>query len=153
MKSKVARDTGLALVLLVLLGLGYALAPRWLPETEMTLPPQTCDLNRVDCEASLPGGGQVRLGLRPQPVPLLEPIRVEVVVHGIGAERVELDFAGADMDMGPNRVSLKSEGDNRFAGTATLPVCVSGRMRWQVAVLFSAGRQRVGVPFMFETAR
>ena len=46
--------------------------------------------------------------------------------------------------------------DNRvfgFAGDATLPVCITGGMVWQATVLIERGRERIAVPFLFDTGR
>jgi hypothetical protein len=54
------------------------------------------------------------------------------------------------MNMGFNRPALAPAGPGRFAGQATLPVCVTGRMTWQATVLVEAGRTRIAVPFRFD---
>jgi hypothetical protein len=45
---------------------------------------------------------------------------------------------------------LQADGEGRYSGRTTLPVCVTGRMIWQATVLADIGSRRVAVPFRFE---
>ncbi len=52
--------------------------------------------------------------------------------------------------MGYNRVALNTtDGNGRFVGEASLPVCVSGGMNWMATVLVETDRQRIAVPYRF----
>ncbi|MFN4148266.1 MAG: hypothetical protein ACK4E4_01795, partial [Rhodocyclaceae bacterium] len=101
------------------------------------------------CSANLPEG-RLSFALMPRPIPVATPLDVEVELEGLHAERVKVDFAGVEMSMGYNRQTLRALGNGRFAGKATLPVCVTGRMLWQATVLVETGSQRIAVPFRFE---
>lgn len=149
--KKILIDTiGVLLIALVMV-VGYKLSPYVLPTADITIAPeQGCDLNRGVCTAVLPQGGKVSLSLTPRPIPMVAPLRVEVVLPA-PYERVEVDFAGVDMNMGLNRPRLEALGDGRYQGEATLPVCVSGKMDWQATLLLEQGRQRVAIPFRFVT--
>ena len=95
----------------------------------------------------------MRLNLMPRPIPVIEPIQVEVTLEGVDANRVSVDFAGVSMNMGLNRQQLEKQAAGRFVGRATLPVCITGTMIWEATVLVEAGRKRIAVPFRFEVGR
>lgn len=88
--------------------------------------------------------------LTPRPIPVATPLRIEVRLEGVAADRVKVDFAGVEMSMGYNRPSLEALSPNHHVGEATLPVCVTGRMLWQATVLLEKNGQRLAVPFRFE---
>ncbi|MCX8085828.1 MAG: hypothetical protein N3C63_02890 [Rhodocyclaceae bacterium] len=140
------------LLALILVGLiGYKLSPYVAPRAGLVaLPPPACDLARTPCEAALPQGGRLMLSVTPRPIPVATPIALLVTLEGLSAERVEVDFAGVEMNMGYLRPRLKPAGAGRFIGETTLPVCVTGRMTWQATVLVEAGGGRLAVPFRFE---
>lgn len=146
-------DVGLVLSLVLLALLGYQLAPVLLPAADVTIPsPVGCDLNQTHCIVPLPGNGQLRFSLEPRPIAAVVPLQASVTLEGLTAERVVLDFAGVDMAMGLNRAPLALSA-GRFAGTVTLPVCVTGRMAWRATVIVESGRQRIAVPFIFEVGQ
>jgi len=130
------------------------LAPLINPQQEISLLLNTaCDLNQGACASPLPGGGKVELAVEPRPIPVLSPLALRVKVTGVAARSVEVDFAGADMNMGFNRYRLIPGKVGLFTGQATLPVCVRSRMAWQATVLVELGGKRIAVPFRFETKR
>lgn len=141
---------------LILLGIfAYTLRPMLMAPISIPLAPDTsCDLNREPCRAMLPEGGRLTLSTRAQPIPLLKPFSVNVMVEGPRADKVELDFAGIDMNMGLNRVTLKPDSaGHEFSGEATLPVCVTGGMAWKATVLVAIGRREYALPVLFETGK
>jgi len=143
---------GLLLIALVVV-VGYKLSPLLLPRADVTVQPDPgCDLNRAACRVTLPGGGQLELRMNPRPVPMVRPFQVEVRLEGIDAGRIEVDFAGIEMNMGFNRIELTAGAAGLHAGEASLPVCISGQMDWQVTVLVETGRQRIAIPFRFASA-
>lgn len=141
----------LFLLLAGLLGLGYWLGPQLVPKGEQVLPVVACDLNQGPCTVELPGGGRVRVEIGPRPIPVLKPLDVQLALEGFQAEKVQLDFAGVEMDMGFNQVSLKPQGEGRFAGQGNLPVCITGAMIWQAAFLIEGRGGSLTVPFHFTT--
>lgn len=123
-----------------------------LPSADVRLPlVADCRLDRQTCSAALPEGGRLEISLAPQPVSTSAPMRVEVSIAGLSAERVEVDFQGVDMNMGLHRLSLALAGPGRFAGETTLPVCVTGQMVWQATVVIESDRKNISVPFRFES--
>ena len=150
MNRKILLDLiGILLILLVVV-VGYKLSPLLLPKSDLTVEPDAaCNLQEGACSASLPGGGQVTLTIGTRPIPLVKAF--PVTVEAGGASRVEIDFAGLDMDMGFNRPLLQERAPGVFVGEATLPVCVTGRMSWQATVLVDLPGSRVAIPFRFVT--
>lgn len=143
---------GLLLIALVVV-VGYKLSPLLLPKADLTVHPETpCDLQRSACTVRLPEGGTVTLSLTPRPIPMVKPFRVELMTEGIVPRQVEVDFAGVDMNMGLNRPRLQAEGNGHFVGEATLPVCITGAMTWQVTLLLDTDRARIAIPLHFDSA-
>lgn len=140
----------IALALVVVIG--YKLSPLLLAKADLTVQPDPgCDLHRAPCTASLPGGGQLRLSIAPRPIPVVSPLRLEVEVVGREASRVDIDFAGVDMNMGYNRPELAALGGGRFSGQGTLPVCITGGMDWRATVQVETDKERIAAPFVFST--
>jgi hypothetical protein len=155
---KISNNTLLATALLLALLLAGVAAEKLLPGDEpsvaITLPlDKTCDLQRSACSAKLPDGGSVTLSIAPRPIPVLQPLRLEVTVQGTRATKVEVDFSGVDMKMGFNRPQLQAQDNGRFTGQATLPICSVSSMAWRATVLLETGGKRVAAPFEFVTAR
>jgi hypothetical protein len=131
-----------AAVLATLVALSYQLRPAVLPAFD-------CDLNLGPCRAPL-DGGELTLSLSPRPIPLLTPITVEVRLASANADAVRFELIGAEMDMGLNRSKLTAAGDGRFTGSTTIPVCITGRMRWLAVVSVDARGKTSARSFAFE---
>ncbi|MCX7167575.1 MAG: hypothetical protein NTV11_15045 [Rhodocyclales bacterium] len=145
-------NLAMIVALIALAVLGQQLSPLLLPRADVTgVMEPGCDLQRRACAAKLPDGGRLEFSITPRPIPLLQALRVEVTVTGVNPGKVEVDFAGASMNMGYNRSELPHTGSGRYAGEASLPVCVSGGMTWVATVLVETDRQRIAVPFRFDT--
>jgi hypothetical protein len=123
------------------------------PRADLTLAVPACDLNLQTCIVDLPQGARLELGVEPRPIPTLRPIMLDMRLSGIEPEKVEVDFAGVRMNMGFNRPELTAAGQGRYAGQATLPVCVTGAMEWQATALLHTAAGTVSVPFRFEAGR
>jgi hypothetical protein len=131
--------------------IGHRFSPLLLPKADVTgVAEPNCDLQRRACPATLPDGGRLELSITPRPIPFLQALRVELTIAGIEAKKVELDLAGATMNMGYNRSEFSATGPGRFAGEASLPVCVSGGMTWVATVIVHTDRQRIAVPYRFD---
>jgi hypothetical protein len=112
-----------------------------------------CRLRQGPCTANFAEGGTVTLAIEPQGIPVVAPLSIRVDLAGLQALGVELDFAGADMNMGYNRVALEPMGDGRYQGKGMLPVCVRDRMTWEAKVLVQTSAGLMVAPFRFETSR
>lgn len=152
MNKKILIDIiGIELIALVVV-IGYKLSPMLLPKADVTIRPDpVCNLQQQACAVTLPSGGKVELSMAPQPIPMVKPFEVTVATSGFSPSRVEVDFAGIDMNMGYNRPQLVERGDGRFSGEATLPVCITGAMDWQATVLIETGSERIAVPYRFSS--
>lgn len=144
-----------AIVVLIAVAVaGHRFSPLLPPKADVagTVEPG-CDLRQRACAANIPGGGRVELSIAPRPIPVLQTLHLEVATSGLVARKIEVDFAGASMNMGYNRSELAAAGPGRHAGESSLPVCVSGSMGWVATVLIETDRQRIAVPYRFDVGR
>ena len=142
---------GILLIALVVV-VGYKLSPLLLPRADVVIQPDpACNLQRQACAVKLPSGGSVELAMATRPIPMVKPFEVQVTTSGFAPGRVEVDFAGIEMNMGLNRPELATRGDGRFAGQVTLPVCITGAMDWQATVLIETGGERIAIPYRFSS--
>jgi hypothetical protein len=139
------------LILAILAVIGHRLSPRLHTSADQTLPMSACNPGLQTCTAALPGGGQLALSIEPRPIRPLQPFNVSAEITVFKADKVEIDFAGSNMEMGYNRPELAGR-SGRFIGQAVLPVCITGSMEWTATVLITAENQRVAIPFQFATA-
>ncbi len=151
----VSKKTWIDLIAFLLIALvivvGYKLSPQLLPAVDRSLPLSACDLQRSACDTALGDGAKLQVDVDTRPLPLVQPFTVNVQLTGLEAQAVEIDFSGVDMNMGLNRAVLQAQGGGRFSGRATLPVCVTGRMLWELQVIVQNGRERLAVPYRFVT--
>ena len=152
MNKKILADViGLELIALVVI-VGYKLSPMLLPKADVTVQPDpVCNLQREACSVALPSGGRIQLTMGTRPVPLVKPFEVQVTTTGLSPSRVEIDFAGVDMNMGMNRPQLTERGTGNYTAEVTLPVCITGQMDWQATVLLESGNERIAIPYRFST--
>lgn len=152
MNKKILIDLiGVLLIALVVV-IGYKLSPLLLPKTDITVQPDPlCNLQTDSCVVTLPSGGKIELTMGTKPVPMVKPFEVQVAASGFSPRRIEVDFAGIDMNMGLNRPELTARGNGKFAAEATLPVCITGFMDWQVTVLVDTGAEQIAIPFRFSS--
>jgi hypothetical protein len=152
-KKNLLVDAAVLLALVAIGAAGYWYSPLLLPKSDVIGTADAgCDLHRQACGATLPDGGRLELSITPRPIPMVQPLGVEVRLSDIEAGRVEIDFLGIDMNMGYNRPQLTPAGAGRFVGSASLPVCITGSMAWQATVLLESGQRRISVPFRFNSA-
>jgi hypothetical protein len=146
--KKILIDVIAVLSIALVVVVGYKLSPILLPKADLTVQPDPgCDLQQQACAVNLPAGGKIELSMGTRPVPMVKPFEVEVATSGFSPTRVEVDFAGVDMNMGLNRPEFAARGDGRFSASVTLPVCISGKMDWQVTVLIETGNERIAIPY------
>lgn len=150
MNKKILIDAiGVLLIALVVV-VGYKLSPMLLPKADVVVNSDpTCNLQRGPCSVELPEGGSVELLMGTLPIPLVKPFEARVTTQGFAPSRVEVDFAGVDMNMGYNRPQFAHRGNGLHTAEVTLPVCITGQMEWQATVLIETGSQRLAIPFRF----
>ena len=117
-------------------------APRWTPNAIFAGAP---------VRPPLPGGGSLTFEITPHDIPLVRPLELNVGTQGLNATGAEVDFSGVDMYMGFNRSKLEARAENRFSGSAMLPVCTRTRMEWEARVLLDTADGPLTVPFRFWT--
>lgn len=150
MSKKLLTDLIVLLAIGILGVAGYKLAPLLSPKTDLTLPRPDCDLNNSACSITLPDGTPFVIDILPRPIPALKPLQIEVLTDSERVKSVEVDFAGIDMKMGFNRPRLKPASAGHFVGQATLPVCITGKMGWDVTVLIETAQHLMALPLVFE---
>lgn len=121
------------------------------PPAAIDLGLDDCDLQQHACRRALPGGGEMTFEITPRPIPLVSPLKLRVEVKGVDVERVEVDFAGTNMNMGYNRPKLQPVAEGRFQGEGYLPVCIRQRMDWEARVLLYLPHRVLSVPYRFST--
>jgi hypothetical protein len=142
------------LLLALIAVLVYRAWPMLFPPVTAAAPLDSdCDLRAGPCTGRLPGGGSVRFRIEPESIPVLRPLILTVQLDGIDAHGVEVDFAGTDMNMGYNRVSLTKETPSGWRGEGMLPICVRQVMRWEATVLLDTEQGLMAAPFRFDTYR
>ena len=92
------------------------------------------------------------MAVEPHGIPVARPLVLRVATQGLEVNAVAVDFIGLDMNMGYNRPTLTPAGPGRYLGNAMLPICVTGRMRWEARVLLTTPRGLFAAPFRFVTS-
>ncbi|HVI92996.1 MAG TPA: FixH family protein [Anaeromyxobacter sp.] len=97
-----------------------------------------CDLGVGPCTRALPDGTEVTLELGPRPLRTMRDLAVSVAVRQgaspVDGAAVDVRLEMKGMDMGPNARALAPGGGGRYAGTAVLVRCPSGRKDWSAEV-------------------
>lgn len=108
-----------------------------------------CDLNSAACPVPV-AAGHGMLDIAPRPLATMQPLQVTWrepagADHG---EAVHLQFEGVEMAMGFNRIRLTRTAAGVYSGTAMLPVCTTGSMRWRAVVDRGDGRPGATIEFV-----
>lgn len=99
-----------------------------------------CDLASGPCAATFADGSSVTLGVGETQV--VAGVPLPWAVESTAGELAFMEISGLSMNMGLSRVPLEADGDGRWAGRASLPVCTSLEMRWRADVVLDQGVQR-----------
>ena len=95
-----------------------------------------CDLHQGACTQNL-AGSTVTLAVTPQPVKAMQDLLFQVAFTGKlppSSKLPYIDLGMPGMNMGPNRVQLKSTGNATYEGSSVIVRCPSGRRTWQATV-------------------
>jgi hypothetical protein len=95
-----------------------------------------CELHQDACTQNL-AGFTVTLEVTPRPVKAMRDLSFKVTLTGKLPPNTKLpyiDLGMPGMNMGPNRVQLKSAGNATYEGRGVIVRCPSGRRTWQAAV-------------------
>ena len=124
--------------------------------TQITPPP--CDLNRSAC--SLPiitpvtSEAPWTFSVTPRPIPVSAPLSFtlttpEQILATNKPEVVWVDLTGDSMDMGLIRVSLEQQPNGQWIGTGSIPVCVTGAMRWRARLHIALSKTTLQADWAF----
>ena len=95
-----------------------------------------CDLHAGACVQSF-SDHTVILEVTPKPVKAMRDLSFKVILKGKlppATEAPYIDLGMPGMNMGPNRVQLKSAGHATYEGRGVIVKCPSGRRIWQATV-------------------
>jgi hypothetical protein len=95
-----------------------------------------CDLHQGPCTQNL-AGSSVTLTVAPRPVKAMQDLSFRVTLNGKLPPNTKppyIDLGMPGMNMGPNRVQLKSAGNATYEGRGVIVRCPSGRRTWQATV-------------------
>jgi hypothetical protein len=110
--------------------------PLFLSAAEKNENKTNCDLHHGTCTKSL-SGRTVTLEVNPKPVKAMEDLLFRVTLSGnlsANAPLPFIDLGMPGMNMGPNRVILKSAGPGTYEGRGIIVRCPSGRKIWRATV-------------------
>jgi hypothetical protein len=147
-----ARSRRRLLIAMAFLGLSIVLAQVFKDQlfnlmrgqTEVTrITPPPCDINRQPCPLPVvrPNAPDApwHFSITPRPVPVSRPLTLTLApldqlpeTHRPSA--VWVDLTGESMDMGLIRIALTPTPDGRWEGTGSIPVCITGQMRWRAGL-------------------
>lgn len=102
-----------------------------------------CDLHAGPCIQSF-SENTVTLEVTPRPIKALQNLSFKVTLTGKQLKSPKtpyIDLGMPGMNMGPNRVQLKSAGNNSYEGRGVIVKCPSGRRTWQATVTIPDGGQ------------
>ncbi|MCU7834354.1 MAG: hypothetical protein KZQ83_03790 [gamma proteobacterium symbiont of Taylorina sp.] len=112
---------------------------------------KNCNLHKDSCTTLLSNNRSITFSILPRNIPLLKPLKVQVQIHNINAQAIQIEITGINLDMGRFRTRLKDIGDSLFQGMSSLPVCSKKIMKWQAMVSVKTEQNIISAPFHFET--
>jgi len=124
--------------------------------TQITPPP--CDLNRSACLLPIitPVASEApwTFSIAPRPIPVSAPLSFtlippERVLATNKPEAVWVDLTGDSMDMGLIRVTLEQQPNGQWIGTGSIPVCVTGAMRWRARLHIALSQTNLQADWVF----
>ncbi|WLQ16595.1 hypothetical protein O5O45_11755 [Hahella aquimaris] len=137
---------GAALLALVLFLASLSLLRQWFPSTASLDIDQFKNIHYMQATECAPGQGEcqvsvnegdVRFSFGDEPIHPSRAFPIRLQLQGINAERIRVDFEGADMYMGLNQVKLTQTANGVYQGEGYLPVCITGRMQWRATVFIA----------------
>lgn len=117
----------------------------------------SCELHLNECTSQLQDNGSVTFKISPNPIPILKPLLLGLVVKNLQVENVTVNFIGLNMDMGYNVAKLielsRDNGDIQFGGEFIIPICIKDKMQWEARVYLDSDQGKIMVPFRFTTTK
>ncbi|TDY01162.1 hypothetical protein [Thiohalophilus thiocyanatoxydans] len=112
-----------------------------------------CRDTRAACRATHPELGDISLRF-PEGAYYMQRFEAELrLAKSTELDRVTLDLDMTEMDMGRNRFTLSPAGEGIWRGELLLPICVTGRVDWQVRVQLDRGERRYEAAFPLNVTR
>jgi hypothetical protein len=108
-----------------------------------------CDLHAGSCTQSFLKN-TVTLEVTPRPVKAMQDLSFKVTPNGKLPPNTKpsyIDLGMPGMNMGPNRVQLKSTGNSTYEGRGVIVRCPSGRRTWRATVTIPGMGQ---IDFIFD---
>jgi len=121
---------------------------------QITPPP--CNLNRERCQVFITTASNSAspwlFSITPHPIPVSAPLILtlsppEQLVQAPNS--VWVDLTGDNMDMGLIRISMQQNADGSWTGTGSIPVCVTGAMRWRARLHLQLAQARLQADWLF----
>jgi len=127
-------------------------------QSVQTLPPvlSYCDVS-IGCSVHF-SGGSVDLKVTPESMPAMEPLALSVVITGVKASDVSVEFVGRDMPMGLEPVTMRAAGSladsHRYEGTGMISFCsIDNQMVWLARVNITTKKATQTVVFELDMSR
>lgn len=151
-KNRLAHAGLLLLLMAVALGASQLL-PKFLhlnatQAPQQVIAPVACDIGAGPC-IGRDGELAVRFAVEGEVIASYQPLHFTVEVTGLRPDGVTIEFEGADMFMGINRLVLDQNKANSFSGTLGLPGHAYP-MQWRARVLLEEGGSLIEAGFEFE---
>lgn len=103
-------------------------------ENQETRQSNKCDVHQGPCTMTLPNG-TITLDINPKPVKAMKDLIFRLMVSGTQlTSGPYLDLRMPGMEMGPNRVVMKTAGEGLYQGKGIIVKCPSGRRTWKAEV-------------------
>lgn len=91
---------------------------------------------------------RIRFTVTPQPVRAMKALRFQVELQDYGdPQSVLVDLSMPHMVMGINQVNMKKKSAGVYEGAGIIPICPSGRKRWQAEIIID---HQVAGTFFFD---
>lgn len=123
---------------------------------QVTPPP--CDLNHTACPLPLmtPVASEAPwlFAISPRPIPVSAPLTLSLtppaqVLPGNRPASVLVELTGDSMDMGLIRIPLALQPNGRWEASSSIPVCVTGQMRWRARLQMQLEQERIQADWTF----
>ena len=120
--------------------------------------PPPCDLNRSACSLPIitPVASETpwTFSITPHPIPVSAPLSFtltppERILATNNPKTVWVDLTGDSMDMGLIRVALELQPNGQWIGTGSIPVCVTGAMRWRARLHMALSQTTLQADWVF----
>lgn len=165
--SETVRSRRRLLIVMGLLGISIALAQVFKdrlfnlvsgqPEVTLITPPP-CNLNQERCLLPVitPVSSEApwSFGITPRPIPVSKPLTLTLAppdrpLEANQPSAVWVDLTGDSMDMGLIRIALTPTPDGRWEGTGSIPVCITGQMRWRARLHMQLAQTLIQADWVF----